>query len=54
MGEKAGMLLTLAGIILILLAAVAVIPELLLYPGIVMLLIGIPLVFYGGRDCGEQ
>jgi V/A-type H+-transporting ATPase subunit I len=48
MGEKAGMLLTITGIILILLAAVAVIPALLLYPGVVMLLIGIPLVFYGG------
>ena len=48
MSEKAGMLLTLTGIILILLAAVAVIPALLLYPGVVMLLIGIPLVFYGG------
>jgi V/A-type H+-transporting ATPase subunit I len=48
MGEKAGMLLTVTGIILVLLAAVAVIPALLLYPGIVMLLIGIPLVFYGG------
>lgn len=48
MGEKAGMLLTITGIILILLAAVAAIPALLLYPGVVMLLIGIPLVFYGG------
>jgi V/A-type H+-transporting ATPase subunit I len=48
MSEKAGMLLTITGIILILLAAVAVIPALLLYPGVVMLLIGIPLVFYGG------
>ena len=48
MGEKAGMLLSITGILLVLLAAVAVIPVLLLYPGIVMLLIGIPLVFYGG------
>jgi V/A-type H+/Na+-transporting ATPase subunit I len=48
MGEKAGMLLTITGIILILLTAVAAIPALLLYPGVVMLLIGIPLVFYGG------
>ncbi len=48
MCEKAGMLLTIIGIILILLAAVAVIPALLLYPGVVMLLMGIPLVFYGG------
>jgi len=48
MSEKAGMLLTITGIILVLLAAVAVIPALLLYPGVVMLLIGIPLVFYGG------
>jgi V/A-type H+/Na+-transporting ATPase subunit I len=48
MGEKAGMLLTITGIIVVLLAAVAAIPALLLYPGVVMLLIGIPLVFYGG------
>jgi V/A-type H+-transporting ATPase subunit I len=47
-GEKVGMLLTITGILLVLLAAVAVIPALLLYPGVVMLLIGIPLVFYGG------
>ena len=48
MYEKAGMLLTMTSIMLILLAAVAAIPTLLLLPGVVMLLIGLPLVFYGG------
>jgi V/A-type H+-transporting ATPase subunit I len=46
--EKVGMLLTLTSIIVILLAAVAVIPALLMLPSVVLLLIGLPLVWYGG------
>jgi V/A-type H+-transporting ATPase subunit I len=42
------MLLTLTSIIVILLAAVAVIPALLMLPSVVLLLIGLPLVWYGG------
>jgi V/A-type H+/Na+-transporting ATPase subunit I len=46
--EKVGMLLAIGSIIVILLAAVAVIPGLLLVPGVVVLIIALPLVWYGG------
>lgn len=49
---RAGMMLALASIIVILLAVVAVIPSVLVAPGIVLLIIGIPLVMYGGGIAG--
>ena len=52
MCTRAGMMLALASIIVILLAVVAVIPALLVAPGIVLLVIGLPLVMYGGGIAG--
>ena len=46
------MILTLASIIVILLAIVAVVPSILVAPGIVLLVIGLPLVMYGGGIAG--
>lgn len=50
--EKVGMLLALTSIILIILAVVHKIPTMLLTPGIIMLIIGIPLIMYGGGIVG--
>lgn len=49
---RAGLMLALTSIILILLAAVAVIPSILVTPGIVLLVIALPLIFYGGGIVG--
>ncbi len=50
--EKVGMILALASIIVIILAVVEIIPTILVTPGIIMLIIGIPLVMYGGGIAG--
>jgi len=49
---RAGMILALASIIVILLAVVAIVPSLLVAPGIVLLVIGLPLILYGGGIAG--
>jgi V/A-type H+-transporting ATPase subunit I len=46
------MLLALASIIIIILAVVDKIPTVLLTPGIIMLVIGVPLIMYGGGIAG--
>jgi V/A-type H+-transporting ATPase subunit I len=46
--EKVGMLLAITSILVILLAAIQVIPALLLVPGAVLLIIALPFVWYGG------
>ncbi|MGZ7130744.1 MAG: V-type ATP synthase subunit I [Halobacteriota archaeon] len=46
--EKVGMLFAITSILVILLAAIQVIPALLLMPGAVLLIIALPLVWYGG------
>jgi V/A-type H+-transporting ATPase subunit I len=49
---RVGMGLVLASIIVILLAIVAVVPSILVAPGILMLVIGLPLILYGGGIAG--
>ncbi|MGZ4947291.1 MAG: V-type ATP synthase subunit I [Halobacteriota archaeon] len=46
--EKAGMILSIASIIIILLAVVEIVPSLLVAPGIILLIVGLPLIMYGG------
>ncbi|MGA7075578.1 MAG: V-type ATP synthase subunit I, partial [Halobacteriota archaeon] len=46
--EKAGLILALVSIIVILLSAIEVIPALLITPGIILLVVGLPLIMYGG------
>jgi V/A-type H+-transporting ATPase subunit I len=50
--EKAGMIIIISGMILVLAAATRMIPEVVLTPGIVMIIIAIPLIFYGGGAFG--
>jgi V/A-type H+-transporting ATPase subunit I len=50
--EKVGMILALASIIVIILAVVEMIPTILVTPGIILLIIGIPLIMYGGGIAG--
>ncbi len=50
--EKVGMLLALTSIIVIILAVVEKIPTILLTPGIILLIVGIPLIMYGGGVAG--
>jgi V/A-type H+-transporting ATPase subunit I len=50
--EKVGMLLALTSIILIILAVIDKIPAVLITPGVVLLIIGIPLIMYGGGIAG--
>jgi len=49
---RVGMMLALAGIIVLLLAIVAVVPSVLATPGVVLLVIAIPLIVYGGGIAG--
>ena len=46
--EKAGMIISITSIIIILLAVVEVVPAVLVAPGIILLIIGLPLIMYGG------
>jgi V/A-type H+-transporting ATPase subunit I len=46
--EKIGLMLAIASIIVVLLAVVEVIPAILVTPGIILLLVGLPLIMYGG------
>jgi V/A-type H+-transporting ATPase subunit I len=50
--EKAGMIVAISGLLVIICAMAKVIPEILLQPGIVMLLVAIPLIIYGGGFFG--
>jgi len=50
--EKAGMIIVISGIILVMLAVTKIIPSIVLTPGIVMILVAIPLIFYGGGAFG--
>ncbi len=50
--EKVGMLVALTSIIVIILAVVEKIPTMLLTPGIILLIVGIPLIMYGGGVAG--
>ena len=46
--EKAGMILAITSIVIILLAVVEVIPAELVTPGVILLIVGLPLIMYGG------
>jgi len=50
--EKTGMLLGLTSIIVIILAVADKVPGVLLIPGVVLLVIGLPLIMYGGGAVG--
>ncbi|HIJ06469.1 MAG: V-type ATPase [Methanomicrobiales archaeon 53_19] len=46
--EKAGMIIVIVSILILLGAIIQIIPEILMYPGIVMLIIALALIIYGG------
>jgi V/A-type H+-transporting ATPase subunit I len=50
--EKAGMIVAITGLLLVILAAGKMIPEILVQPGIVMIIIALPLIIYGGGFFG--
>jgi V/A-type H+-transporting ATPase subunit I len=50
--EKAGMIVAITGLLLVILAVGKMIPEILVQPGIVMIIIAIPLIIYGGGFFG--
>jgi V/A-type H+-transporting ATPase subunit I len=50
--EKAGMIVAITGLLLVISAAAEMVPGILLQPGIVMILVAIPLIIYGGGFFG--
>jgi V/A-type H+-transporting ATPase subunit I len=50
--EKAGMIVAISGLLLVITAAAELVPGILLQPGIVLLLIALPLIIYGGGAFG--
>jgi V/A-type H+-transporting ATPase subunit I len=50
--EKAGMIIVITGILLVIAASAKMIPEILLQPGIVLIIIALPLIIYGGGFFG--
>jgi V/A-type H+-transporting ATPase subunit I len=50
--EKAGMIIVISGLLLVIGAAVKMVPEILLWPGIVLIVIALPLIIYGGGSRG--
>lgn len=50
--EKAGMIVVISGLLLVIGAAANMVPEILLKPGIVLILIALPLIIYGGGSRG--
>ena len=50
--EKAGMIIAITGLLLVILAVGKMIPEILVQPGIVMIIIALPLIIYGGGFFG--
>ena len=50
--EKAGMIMVVTGILLVIGAAATVIPEVLLIPGIVLFVVAVPMIIYGGGFFG--
>jgi len=51
--EKAGMIIVIVSILILLGAIIQIIPEILMYPGIVMLIIALALIIYGGGVIGS-
>ena len=50
--EKAGMIVAISGLLIVITAAAEMIPAILLQPGIVLILVAIPLIIYGGGFFG--
>ena len=50
--EKAGMIVAITGLIIVITATAKMIPEILVQPGLVMIIIAIPLIIYGGGFFG--
>ena len=50
--EKAGMIVVISGLLLVIGAAANMVPEFLLKPGIALILIALPLIIYGGGASG--
>jgi len=50
--EKAGMIIAISGLLIVVSAAAEMIPGILLQPGIVLILVAIPLIIYGGGFFG--
>jgi len=50
--EKAGMIVAISGLLIVVTATAKMIPEVLIQPGIVMIIIAIPLIIYGGGFFG--
>jgi len=50
--EKAGMIVGISGLLIVIGAAARMVPEILLQPGIVLIVIALPLIIYGGGASG--
>jgi len=50
--EKAGMIMAISGLILTILGVAEIIPQSLVTPGIVMIVVAVPLIIYGGGFFG--
>jgi V/A-type H+-transporting ATPase subunit I len=50
--EKVGMILAIVSIVIVLLAIVEMIPGMFVTPGIILLIVGLPLIMYGGGMAG--
>ena len=50
--EKAGMIIVITGILLVIAASAAMIPEIVLLPGIVLIILALPMIIYGGGFFG--
>lgn len=50
--EKAGMIVVISGLLIVILTVAQLLPEVLIYPGVVMLIIALPLIIYGGGFFG--
>ena len=50
--EKAGLIVAISGLLIVITAAAEMIPGILLQPGIVLILVAIPLILYGGGVFG--
>ena len=52
LAERSGMLLTISGLILLLVSLAAVLPGEAVYPGVILMILGLPLVLYGAGPFG--
>ena len=50
--EKAGMIIVITGLLLVIGASAKMVPEILLSPGVIMMVIALPMIIYGGGFFG--